>query len=233
VGVYANYSQGYVPPQITELFNSVKVPYLSPQTFNNYEVGGWLSLLDNKLYADWSVYRMNGTNEIISVRLDDGTFQNQNSGETRHKGVEYGLTYKPSELFMFRWSAANAAHTFIKNIERGVDFSGNEMSGAPKFISNSEVMFYPSFSKGLRLGLEWQHLGEYWMDNANTQKYPGFDVFNAKAGIVMKKVEVWINAFNILNKYYSTIASKSAYGYSYNLGDPREFNLGLSYRLRQ
>jgi len=33
IGLYGNYSEGYVPPQITELFNSVKVPYLQPQTF--------------------------------------------------------------------------------------------------------------------------------------------------------------------------------------------------------
>ena len=53
-GIYANYSEGFVPPQISELYTGVKVPYLGPQTFYNYEVGGWFSLLKNKLYADWS-----------------------------------------------------------------------------------------------------------------------------------------------------------------------------------
>ncbi|SEM64598.1 Outer membrane receptor proteins, mostly Fe transport [Chitinophaga rupis] len=231
IGVYANYSQGYVPPQVSELFNSVKVPYLQPQTFFNYEAGGWFSLLEHKLYADWSVYLMNGANEIISVREDDGTFQNQNAGKTRHRGVEYGITYRPSQQWMFRVSATNAKHTFTDYVEKGADVSGNEMSAAPHFISNTEVMYHPAFIKGFRIGMEWQHLGKYWMDNANTQSYSGFDLVNLRTGYTVGRCEVWVNALNLFNKYYSTFASKSAYGYSYNLGDPREWNVGMAFRM--
>lgn len=230
IGVYANYSQGYVPPQVSELFNSVKVPYLQPQTFFNYEAGGWFSLLQHKLYADWSVYLMNGTNEIISVRQDDGTFQNQNAGRTRHRGIEYGVTFKPVTQWMFRLSGTNARHTFTQYVERGSDVSNNEMSGAPRFIANAECMYRPAFLKGFRIGLEWQHLGKYWMDNANTQRYNGFDVINMRTGYNCGRFEVWVNALNLLDKYYATIASRSAYGYSYNLGDPREWNVGVACR---
>jgi outer membrane receptor protein involved in Fe transport len=230
IGLYANYSQGYVPPQISELFNSVKVPYLQPQTFFNYEAGGWFSLLQNKLYADWSLYRMDGTNEIISVRQDDGTFQNQNAGKTRHQGIEYGITYRPDQQWVFRLSATNAKHTFTQYVEKGSDVSHNEMSGAPHFIANAEVMYHPAFIKGFRIGVEWQHLGKYWMDNANTQQYNGFDLLNLRTGYAFGRFEVWMNALNLLNKYYATLASRSAYGYSYNLGDPREWNVGIACR---
>jgi outer membrane receptor protein involved in Fe transport len=230
IGVYANYSQGYVPPQVSELFNSVKVPYLQPQTFFNYEAGGWLSLLQHKLYADWSVYLMNGTNEIISVRQDDGTVQNQNAGKTRHRGIEYGITYRPGRQWMIRISGTHAKHTFTEYVERGADVSNNEMSGAPRFIANAEVMYKPAFVKGLRVGLEWQHLGKYWLDNANTQRYNGFDVLNLRSGYNIGRFEVWVNALNVLNKYYATFASRSSYGYSYNLGDPQEWNVGVACR---
>ncbi len=230
IGIYANYSQGYVPPQISELFNSVKVPYLQPQTFFNYEAGGWFSLLQNELYADWSLYLMNGTNEIISVRQDDGTTQNQNAGKTRHRGVEYGITWRPGQQWMFRISGTNAKHTFTEFSERGNDVSGNEMSAAPRFIANAECMYHPAFIKGFRIGLEWQRLGKYWMDNANTTRYNGFDVINMRTGYSLGRMEVWVNALNLLNKYYATIATRSAYGYSYSLGDPREWNVGLACR---
>ncbi|GAA0564885.1 TonB-dependent receptor [Chitinophaga japonensis] len=231
VGVYANYSQGYVPPQVSELFNSVQVPYLQPQTFFNYEAGGWFSLLQHKLYADWSLYLMNGTNEIISVRQDDGTFQNQNAGKTRHRGIEYGITWRPDQQWMFRVSGTNARHTFTEYKEKGNDFSNNEMSTAPRFIANAEFMYHPAFIKGFRIGLEWQHLGKYWMDNANTREYSGFDIVHLRTGYALGRLELWVNALNLLNKYYATIASKSAYGYSYNLGDPREWNVGVACRL--
>ncbi|RFM27084.1 TonB-dependent receptor [Deminuibacter soli] len=235
IGVYGNYSQGYVPPQVTELFNSVKVPYLKPQTFFNYEVGGWFSLVQNKLYADWSAYLMNGTNEIISVLQNDGTTQNQNAGKTRHKGIEYGINYKPTAQWLFRLSATNAHHTLVEDIEKNgrgnVDYSGNDMSAAPKFIANAEVMYKPVFIKGFRIGIEWQHLGKYYMDNANSKQYSGFDIFNVRAGYNLQRMDIWVNALNVLNKYYSILATKSAYGYSYNLGDPREITVGVSYRL--
>jgi iron complex outermembrane receptor protein len=72
IGFYGTYSEGYVPPQITQVFGkTTNSAYLLPQTFRNFEVGGWLSLLDNKLYIDYSAYLMNGTNEIISVKMAD------------------------------------------------------------------------------------------------------------------------------------------------------------------
>ncbi|MFT3932492.1 MAG: TonB-dependent receptor [Chitinophagaceae bacterium] len=231
LGFYANYSEGYVPPQVTELFNSVKVPYLQPQNFYNYEIGGWLSLVKNKLYADYSFYLMNGKNEIISVRLDDGSYQNQNAGKTRHIGIEYGVTYKPTSQWMFRVSATNANHTFIQDIEKGVDYSGHQMAAAPHFIANTELQYKPNWLKGFRMGIEWQHQGSYFMDNANTAKYPGFETFNARAGYTFGRFETWINALNILDHYYAVLASKSTYGYTYSLGDPREFTLGFSVHL--
>lgn len=230
IGVYANYSQGYVPPQVTDLYNGVKVPYLQPQTFFNYEAGGWLSLLKNKLYADWSLYLLDGTNQIISVRQNDGTYINQNAGKTRHRGIEYGLNWKPSDEWTLRINASHSDHVFVVQYENNHDYSGNQMAAAPHFIANSELTWRPSFLKGFRIGAEWQHLGKYWMDDANTRQYNGFDIVNIRTGYQLHQWEVWINALNALNKYYASLATKSTYGYSYNLGNPAEITIGLSYR---
>ena len=86
IGIYTNYSEGFVPPQVSELYTGVKVPQIKPSVFNNYEAGGWVELVKNKLSADISVYKLEGNNEIISVKLDDGTFANRNAGKTSHKG---------------------------------------------------------------------------------------------------------------------------------------------------
>lgn len=82
IGFYGNYSEGYVPPQLTDVFGkTTNNTYLQPQTFHNYEIGGWLSLIKNRLYADWSAYLMNGTDEIINVRLANGISQSENAGK--------------------------------------------------------------------------------------------------------------------------------------------------------
>ncbi|MBA4198152.1 MAG: TonB-dependent receptor [Chitinophaga sp.] len=235
IGFYGNYSEGYVPPQITELFNSVKVPYLQPQTFFNYEIDGWLSLINNKLYADWSLYLMNGTNEIISVKQSDGSTVNQNAGKTQHYGIEYGLTYKPTEEWAIHVSATNAKHTYIDNLVKGVDYSGKEISGAPRFFSNAEVSFKPKAVKGLRLAAEWQHQSKYFMDDLNNYTYNGFNVVNFRVGYQLKSIELWVNVLNAFNEYYAVLATKSATSsgnssYSYNMGDPREITFGIAYR---
>lgn len=230
VGLYANYSEGFVPPQISELYTGVKVPYLGPQTFYNYEVGGWFSLLKNKLYADWSYYLLNGTNEIITVKNPDNSTENQNAGKTKHTGIEYGITYRPTNSLSIRFSAANSKHTFGDYLEKGVAYNNNELAGGPRFIANAEITYKPAFIKGLRIGTEWQHIGPYYMDNANSKKYDGFDLLNLRAGYTIRQFEVWVNALNATNTYYSTYASKSGATLSYNLGDPREFTIGIAYK---
>ncbi|HVT86069.1 MAG TPA: TonB-dependent receptor plug domain-containing protein [Chitinophagaceae bacterium] len=235
VGFYANYSQGYVPPQLTDLYSSVKVaPYLLPQTFSNYEIGGWASLQKNKLYVDWSLYKLNGTNEIISVRQPDNSYSNENAGSTKHVGIEYGITYKPIADLSIRFSGTNVKHTFVNNVVKGVDYSGKEMSDAPRFTSNAEIIYKPSYIKGFRISAEWQHQGNYFMDDLDQTKYKGFDVFNFRTGYQFSRIELWVNVLNATNLYYSVLSSKNATtngsaAYSYNLGDPREITFGVAY----
>lgn len=240
IGLYANYSQGYVPPQLTELYasGSKVAPYLLPQIFSSYETGGWFSLLQNKWYADWSVYLMKGSNEIISVRQPDNTYVNQNAGKTKHTGVEYGITYKPVASLQLRISATHAKHVFVENIVRGVNYNGREMSSAPRCTGNAEVTWKPVFIKGLRLSIEWQHQGNYYMDDLDQYRYPGFDVVNLRAGYSFKRFETWVNILNAGNTYYSTLATKNATtsgnaSYAYQPGDPREITIGIGYRFAQ
>jgi outer membrane receptor protein involved in Fe transport len=230
IGFYGNYSEGYVPPQITDVFGKTNSTYLKPQNFINYEVGGWLSLVKNKLYIDWSAYLMNGKDEIISVRMTDGTSQSQNAGQTRHKGFEYGIIYTPSQEWMLHFSGTSAKHKFVNYISGGVNYNDYEMSTAPNFFSNAEIEYKPNTIKGLRIDAEWQHVGKYFMDNLNTHTYNGYDVFNLRIGYSKQHYEVWINALNVFNEYYSVLSTYSGSGYTYQLGDPRAFTLGVSYK---
>ncbi|MGB0526085.1 MAG: TonB-dependent receptor domain-containing protein, partial [Flammeovirgaceae bacterium] len=229
-GVYANYSVGFVPPQVGELYRGVKVPVLKPATYYNYEVGGWIALPNQKGFFELSAYRMDGTNEIISVQLDDGSRENRNAGETRHQGIEYTLKYELVEGLKARISGTNARHEFIDYVDNGNDYSNNQMNRAPQFIGNAELSYYPTFIKGFRIALEWQHMGNYYMDEANTKEYGGFDVFNLRLGYRVKQVEAWLNIMNLEDEVYAVNASKSRWGTSYSPGLPRTFQFGIAYQ---
>lgn len=236
IGFYGTYSEGYVPPLLTQVFGKTSNnAYLQPQNFRNFELGGWMSLLKNKLYIDYSLYLMNGSNEIINVRQADNTTIPLNAGATRHTGIEYGINYHANDELFFRLSATNAKHTFVNYIASGINYNGRQMANAPNFSGNAEITYQPNYIKGLRLGIEEQQVGRYFMDNLNVYQYKGFNVTNVRAGYQIKQAEVWINALNVFNTYYSTLATATATTngkatYSYNLGDPRAFTLGLSYK---
>ena len=50
IGIYANCSVGFAPPNITDLYTGVQVPTLKPSNYNNHEVGGWLAFAQSKGY---------------------------------------------------------------------------------------------------------------------------------------------------------------------------------------
>jgi iron complex outermembrane receptor protein len=67
------------------------------------------------------------------------------------------------------------------------------------------------------------------MDDMNQRVYNGYKVMNIRGGYTWKAAEIWVNCLNVFNTYYANRALYSVYGYTYNLGDPRAFTLGLAY----
>jgi len=226
-GGYLNYSKGFVPPQITEIYNAIRVPYLLPQNFSNIEIGSWYQ--SKKLSAEISIYSLQGKNEIISVRQTDGVNLNQNSGATSHMGIEYQVRYQLAPSMEISLAGSNTKHTYLNTSIKGVDVSGKEMNAAPNLFNNVSFNWKPT--KLIRSSLEWIHQSAYYMDETNTTRYPGFNLLNARFGLQLKKSEIWLNVLNLTNTYYSTMATKNfsvkgSSAYSYYLGEPRAITIG-------
>ena len=130
---------------------------------------------------------------------------------------------------MIRISGSNAAHLFLDYNENGTEYNGNSMPLAPGWIFNSEIVYKPSFAKGLRLGIEMTHMSPYYMDAANSKMYNGFLVFNARAGYTIKGFEIWCHLMNFTNQLYSPNASLSRWGENITVGNPINFNIGIGY----
>lgn len=236
-GFYANYSVGFQPPETSGLYSARQLTPLKQATFSNYELGGWLSALDKKMYLELSLYDLEGHNEIISQLLPDNTTQNQNAGATRHRGIEYALTYAPVKAISFRFSGTNARHTYVEYSEvangKVKVYNGNRMSNAPAWIANSELTYKPLFMPGFRASAEWQHIDKYFTDPANTKTYSGYDIYNLRFGYDFKRIVkgagIWFNAMNVTNKLYATTVTSGQYGDTYNAAPPRIYTLGVSY----
>ncbi|MDR7210729.1 TonB-dependent receptor [Flavobacterium piscis] len=249
-GFYANYSQGFAPPGITSVFRTkpgtggtTGVPSefyynLEPAAFNNYEVGGWLSFLENKLNFDYAFYYMEGKNELLSIKLADNSTDYRSAGETRHKGIEFGAAYRPSKQFSFRLGGTYAQHTYIdfklsdKPSDPVQDLNGKEMPAAPKWSGNSEISYYPNWLPSLRTSVEWQLVGNYYQNQINTIKYDGYNLFNARIGYQWKSIEIYGNIMNLTDKLYAYNVSRTNIANAqptYTAAAPRTFVFGIQY----
>lgn len=243
-GFYANYSVGFQPPETGDLYSSRQLTHLKQATYQNYELGGWFSALNNKLYFELSLYDLEGRNEIISQLLPDNTTQNQNAGATRHQGVEYAINFLSVKTVSFRFSGTNARHTYVDysevrtNYSTGknyvISYNGNRMNNAPAWIANSEITYKPLYFQGFRVAGEWQHINKYFTNPANTKTYSGYNIYNLRFGFdfkkeVLKGAGIWLNVLNVTNQLYGTTVTSNQYGDTYNAAPPRIYTLGISY----
>jgi len=235
-GLYANASRGFQPPEVTELYRGVQVPALRPATFDSYEVGGFGAFVGGRVHLDASLYRMGGFDEIVAVTTEEGDRANRNAGETRHLGVEYAVTLRPSADWALRFGGTNARHTYVRftvdeRAGRRLVYDGNTMEAAPAFIANGEVACTPGFLPGARVAVEAQRVSGYFMDPDNTVRYDGYLLLNVRAGYERGPVEVWATLHNATDVHYATSASVSFGRKQYTPGLPRHVTLGLGYRL--
>jgi iron complex outermembrane recepter protein len=244
-GLYANYAQGFSPPSLTAIFrpkpNTNPVEFytnLNPAYFNNYEIGGWASLFNNKVQVDVTFYQMDGRNELLNIRQPDNSFDYQSAGKTLHRGVEFGLTAKPNEQFWFRLGGTTALHRFedfeiSKNpADKYQNLRGFEMPSAPRWTWNTELTYYPTWLKNFRTSLEWQYVSGWYQNQINTVQYEGYHLLNYRVGYKWKSVELYSNIMNITDALFANSASRGNNATdrtTFNPGAPRTFVFGIQY----
>jgi outer membrane receptor protein involved in Fe transport len=236
---FGNLSQGFTPPEVSSQYGaSLSVPNLIPSVFNNMDMGlRWLST-DKTHSAELSFYRLDGKNEQVSYNIAPGVSEPRNAGRTRHQGIEFGYKWQPSQS---AWDAkingAWASHRYEKyQVSPTLVYDGNLIPAAPRLMANAELGYriLPQW----RVSAELQKLGRYWMDSANTVRYPGHHILNLRTSYKTGPWELWASLQNATGKKYAEIASSSYSGVgvydpnkqnSYNPGAPRTLLMGLRY----
>ena len=255
VGFYANYSKGFSPPALSAVFrlrpaaqaiSTGEKFYLSidPAVFDNYEVGGWASLFQSKVFLDYSIYRLNGQNELLGIRQPDNSTDYQSAGKTLHEGIEYAISYRPNNQWNLRLGATNARHIFVdfvlsqKASDALKNVNNKEMPQAPHFIANVEISYKPNWVKGARVALEWQRISSWYQNQVNTVAYsdagfaglPGVSVLNVRLAYQWKAYQVFMNVMNLSNELYANSASRGNNAQdksTYTPAAPRTINMGL------
>ena len=233
---FVSYRHAFRVPSEGQLFrqgssdNTVKLDPIKVDSFETGVRGHF-----HKARYEISVYYMTKDDDIVTFRRDDGSRETQNAGKTLHRGVEIGMKTPLASNLSLAASYSYAKHTFESWSPRaGVSYDNNEMSAAPREIANVRLDYRPAVLKGGHVSLEWERLGSYWEDDANTHKYGGHDLLNLRADYqATRKLNVYARVTNLADETYATLASYNTFrGEELAPGMERTFNAGLTYAIR-
>jgi iron complex outermembrane recepter protein len=231
---FAAYSHAFRVPSEGQLFrqgSAANTVDLEPVKADNYELGlrGQLG----KVTWETSVYYMVKKDDILTFTHPDDTRETVNAGETLHRGFEAALGAPLTRELRFDLAYSRSRHTFEEWVTRtGTDFSGKEMSSAPRSLTNARLGYRPARLQGAALELEWQRVGSYWLDDENTARYDGHDLFNLRGSYaVTKRLELDARVANLADERYATAAALSRGQEEFAPGLPRTYYVGLTYRM--
>lgn len=210
-------------------------PKLDAATARNVEVGLKGRARDWSL--DLSVYRTTVSDEIVSVLNPDMTTEFQNAGETLKKGVEISGRYDIDKRFWLEGGFAFSDYTFTdfdELVRTGptltpMDRSGNQLPYVPR--QQYSVGLGYSHPKGFKAVVRSNSWGSYYIDNANSEKYEGYEfVTNLMLGYSQGPHSLQLNVENLFDKRYASEVKKSTSGdKSYSAGAPRTAMLSYAY----
>lgn len=238
--LFINWTQGFTPPEVNTLYGRLVAPNLAASVFTNTEAGWRSTLLYGHLDAELVLYQLDGDDEVINYSVAPGNSEPRNAGKTRHRGVEIGVAMKLGPTVVLDIAAAWSEHRYRDyRVSATLDYSGNDIPAAPTWIGDVELRWQPSALPGLTTAVGWSHLGDYWLNDANTIRYDGHDLLSLRLDYRIHDWTFWVKGENITDERFAEIAASTYSGLgswqperqdTYTPGAPRTWTLGLSRR---
>ncbi|HDK38561.1 MAG TPA: TonB-dependent receptor [Thiolapillus brandeum] len=206
-------------------------PDLDSASARNIEIG-----LKGRAY-NWSfdldVYYTTVTDEIVSI-LNGYQTEFENAGKTKKKGLEFSSRLNLNDYFTLGANYAYSDYSFGEFYEPiygvgNVDRSGNQIPYIPRHQYSLTVDF--SHPSGFKARIQSDTWGEYYMDNANTEKYEGYEFLTSlMLGYEKGPHAVSLNVDNLFDQHYAAEVKKNTTGRkTYYAGAPRSAMLTYRY----
>ncbi|MDE1173238.1 MAG: TonB-dependent receptor [Parvibaculaceae bacterium] len=229
---FINLARAARAPQTTDLYrlqSKQGVDSAKSETLDSIEVGA-RGVIEKFTYS-LSAYYMHKAH--FYFRDADGF--NVSDGKTNHMGLEgefatpliWGFDLAGSATWARHVYDFNSAVSSTSNSTEAI-IKGNDVDTAPRTIANFRLG-YEFLDERARAELEWQHMGQYWMDPTNEVSYPGYDLFNFRIDYALTEtVSVFGRVLNLFNTRYADRADYAFGQQRYFPGADRAFYAGLS-----
>lgn len=208
---------------------------LDKSTSVNYEIG--LKTRSGNLLFDLAIYQNDVKDEIVKILDADGGVIFDNAGETQKRGLELNTVYRVTNELDLGGSYAYSDYEFVK-FEEQVGYGSRARwesrdGNALPYIPEHQYSLFAAYrmDNGFKARVTTRGWGSYYMDNANTEKYEGYDfVTDLMVGYEHHAHSIQLNVKNITDEYYAMEALKDANGkIAYKAAAPMSAMVTYSY----
>jgi iron complex outermembrane receptor protein len=223
--IFANFKKGYSAPQTTELYRLQRhqtVGEIDSQEIKSAELG--VRHASKNISFEILAFWMRKDN--FFMRDSDG--YNVVNGKTDHKGVELSTSAFLTDNIDLTAQYSYAIHKYRFNNNASDISSGDDIDSAPRNLANAILGW--DINTNNRVELEWNHVGEYYLDTSNEHEYDGHDLFNLRiSSNIQDSLALNFQIENIANTAYADRADYAYGDYRFFPGRPRFAELSLSY----
>lgn len=229
---YFSVTRGYKAGGFNQTFQKEEETSFGPEYNWNYELGGKVHLLKDKLYAEAALYYIDWRQQQVNQTVPGVGNVIHNAGHSSSKGFELALNSSPLKNLSI---ALSYGYTYAKFIEyqksAKLNYSGNMLPMVPRntLSCSASYALYPSstsFIDKIVLTAGLTGIGKiYWAeDNEVAQNF--YALLNAKISITsgIFTWECW--GKNITDTHYNTYCFKSSADYA-QVGKPAYFGTSL------
>lgn len=230
VAAYGSITRGYRPVTLNYSIADPNLNNVRQEESWNYEIGLKSSWLDDRLNFNLAAFLGEIDNYQVLLPNDQGFFTDITNAEVRVAGLEAEVKAIPMTGLELTagFGYVDTEYTNYTNPFTDQSFDGNKLTYAPEFTLNAAAQYRSP--NGLFGRLEFQGLGTYYFDDANTLKQDPFGLFNARIGYEFGESGVYVFANNLLDAEYFTVAFAPLGTPRANYGDRR--TIGVQFRTR-
>ncbi|MBA3054316.1 MAG: TonB-dependent receptor [Sphingomonadales bacterium] len=189
----ASYGEGFKAPSLYQLYTNTGFTALQPETATAWDASIEQPFAQGhgRLSLAWFDRR---TTNLIDY--DFATYTYFNVGRIRAKGIELAMAVSDWQGF-----DVNLAYTWT---DARNQLTGTRLARRPENVVSASIDYAWPF--GLRTGIDLNHAGDRYDDQANTALVPAYDVVGLRASFPFgRKVELYGRIDNLFDKAYEVV----------------------------
>jgi len=231
INSYVSIAKGYKAGGFNSTFERDEDISFNPEYSYNYEFGLKSRFMNGKLITNADVFYIDWKDQQVYQPVPSGQgAMLKNAGHSISKGIEAEVKVLPGSHLQ-TW--LNIGYNDVRYLDyvkdENTDYSGNNIPYIPQYTGNVgfsyQVSLSGSFFKSLMLTADYQYVGKFYWNDANTAYQNSYGLLNANISVnTSKHIQFGIFGKNLTDTNYNSYYFE-ALGNSYvQLGNPLQFN---------